>query len=73
MLSFPDYEYHEIIQDIDDPGHLLVLIKWLSREDADRGREQYASTPNASLRDSLISECPLRFVGQALPTQDGNY
>lgn len=72
MLSFPGYEHHEIIQDLDDPGRLLVVSKWRSREDADRVREQYASSPNASLRDALVSERPLRFVGQELPTQDGN-
>jgi len=67
MPSFPGYEHHEIVQDLDDPGHLMVVSKWSSREAADRVRDRYASSPNATVRNTLVAEPPRRFVGRALP------
>ena len=46
MLSFDGYLEHELIEDLDDPGHLLVVSRWESREAADAALS-YASHPNA--------------------------
>ena len=43
MLSFDGYMEHELIQDLDQPGHLFVVSRWTSREAAD-ARRQFGRT-----------------------------
>jgi heme-degrading monooxygenase HmoA len=62
MLSFDGYLAHELIQDLDQPGHLLVVSRWASREAADAAMS-YASHPNAKRADQLASEPRRRTLG----------
>jgi heme-degrading monooxygenase HmoA len=64
MLSFDGYQAHELIQDLDQPGHLLVVSRWASRETADAAMS-YASHPNAKRAEQLVSEPRRRTVGVA--------
>src|SRR5215207_628520 len=48
MPSFDGYLAYELIQDLDQPGHLIVIGRWASREAADAAMS-YASHPNASV------------------------
>jgi quinol monooxygenase YgiN len=52
---------HEIVEDLDDPGHLFVISRWQSREAADAAMS-YASHPNARRADELVSEPRRRTV-----------
>ena len=52
MLCFDGYLSHELIQDLDQPGHLFVISRWATREAADAAMT-YTSHPNAK-RLSLI-------------------
>ncbi len=65
MLSFDGYLSHELIEDLDHPGHLFVVVRWESREAADAAMS-YASHPNARLVDELVSEPRRRIVGAPL-------
>lgn len=65
MLSFDGYLSHELIQDVDHPGHLIVVSRWASREAADAAMS-YASHPNAKRANELVSEPRRRTVGAAL-------
>jgi heme-degrading monooxygenase HmoA len=65
MLSFDGYLEHELIHDLDQPGHLIVVSRWVSREAADAAMS-YASHPNARRVDQLVSEPRRRTVGAAL-------
>jgi quinol monooxygenase YgiN len=65
MLSFGGYLAHELIQDLDQPGHLLVISRWASREAADAAMS-YASHPNAKRAEQLVSQPRRRTVGAAL-------
>ena len=65
MLSFDGYLTHELIQDLDQPGHLLVVSRWASRAAADAAMS-YASHPNARRATELVSEPRRRTVGAAL-------
>jgi quinol monooxygenase YgiN len=47
MRSFEGYSSHELLPDIDDPGHLLVVSQWAGREHADESLRLYAEHPNA--------------------------
>jgi heme-degrading monooxygenase HmoA len=65
MLSFDGYLTHELIQALDDPGHLFVVVQWESREAAD-GAMSYASHPNARRVDGLVSKPRRRTVAAPL-------
>lgn len=64
MLSCEGYLTHELIQDLDEPGHLVVVSRWASREDADAAMS-YSSHPNARRANQLVSEPRRRTVGAA--------
>jgi heme-degrading monooxygenase HmoA len=61
MLSFDGYLAHELIQDLDQPGHVIVISRWASREAADAAMS-YASHPNAKRADQLVSRPRRRMV-----------
>ena len=56
MTEFDGYLSHELLIDADDPGHLLVVSQWVSREHADETLRLYAAHPNARTANSLVSE-----------------
>jgi heme-degrading monooxygenase HmoA len=65
MLSFDGYLAHELIQDLDQPGHLIVVSRWASREAADAALS-YRAHPNAERAEQLVSEPRRRTVGAPL-------
>jgi quinol monooxygenase YgiN len=65
MARFDGYVTHELIEDLDDPGHLLVVGQWTTRRRADEVLGEYAAHPNARRVDELVSRPRTRFVGQA--------
>jgi heme-degrading monooxygenase HmoA len=65
MHSFEGYLAHELIQDLDQPGHLIVVSRWASREAADAAMS-YASHPNAKRANQLAGEPRRRTLGAAL-------
>jgi heme-degrading monooxygenase HmoA len=67
MTRFDGYVAHELIEDLDDPGHLLVVSQWTTRERADATLRAYASHPNARHANELVSRPRTRFVGHAVP------
>jgi quinol monooxygenase YgiN len=56
MPCFVGYLGHQLLVDIDDPGHLLVVSQWASREHADESLRRYAEHPNARAASSLVAE-----------------
>jgi heme-degrading monooxygenase HmoA len=62
MPPFDGYLDHEIVQDLDDPGHLLVVSRWRDREAAEAAMS-YRSHPNARRADRLVSEPRRRTLG----------
>ena len=65
MLSFDGYLAHELIQDLDEPGHLIVVSRWASRDAADAALT-YASHPNAVRANQLVNAPRRRTLGAAL-------
>lgn len=41
MRGFAGYVSHQLLYDLDAPGHVIALGVWRSREDADRVRQIY--------------------------------
>lgn len=62
MPGFDGYLGHELLIDADDPGHLLVVSRWTSRERADAVLREYANHPNAQAAKRLVREPRRRFV-----------
>ena len=65
MRSFDGLLEHELIEDLDQLGHLFVVSQWVSREAAEAALV-YLSHPNAKRVDELVSEPRRRTVGAAL-------
>lgn len=66
MPGFDGYLSHELVEDLDDPGHLLVVSRWTTRERADEVLREYADHPNARRANELVSRPRGRFVARAL-------
>jgi heme-degrading monooxygenase HmoA len=66
MVGFDGYVSHELVEDLDDPGHLLVVSRWSTRERADAVLREYATHPNARRANALVSRPRERFVGRAV-------
>jgi quinol monooxygenase YgiN len=65
MRSFNGYVEHELVQDLEQPGHLIVISCWASSEAADAALS-YVSHPNARRANELVSEPRRRTLGTAL-------
>ena len=65
MPCFEGYLSDELLVDADDPGHLLVVSQWASREDADGSLRLYAAHPNAAAANSLVTEPRRRILATA--------
>lgn len=66
MTRFDGYDGHELIEDVADAGHLLVVSRWRTRERADDVLRQYADHPNARRANELVSRPRTRFLGHAV-------
>jgi heme-degrading monooxygenase HmoA len=66
MQGYEGYLGHELLHDLDDPGHLLVISRWESREHADRVLAEYAGSPNALEANRLAATPRRRFVAAGL-------
>lgn len=62
MPKFDGYLGHELIEDLDDPGHLLVVGQWTTRDRADQVVSEYANHPNARRANELVSRPRRRFL-----------
>jgi quinol monooxygenase YgiN len=67
MLAFDGYVTHALVEDLDDPGHLLVVSQWASRAHADQALRDYADHPNARRANELVERPRTRFLGRGRP------
>ena len=56
MPRYEGYLSHELLIDLDDPGHLFVVSQWASPEHADESLRRYATQPNALAANDLVAE-----------------
>jgi heme-degrading monooxygenase HmoA len=66
MRGCAGYLGHELLQDLDDPGHVLVVSRWSNREQADETLHDYADNPNAKAANRLVSQPRRRIVARSL-------
>jgi len=67
MRDHDGYLGHEIVEDLDQPGHLFVVGRWDSREAADAALS-YRSSPNVRRVEALVATPRRRTVGRAIDT-----
>ena len=65
MPGFDGYLSHEIVEDVERPGHLFVVSRWESREAAEAAMV-YRSSPTAKRADALASAPRRRTVGRLI-------
>ena len=63
MRQFSGYVDHEIVRDLDDPGHVLVISHWSSREAVETVKNRYGHHPNVVLANQLVAEPGRRWIG----------
>jgi quinol monooxygenase YgiN len=63
MRQFPGYLDHEIVRDLEDGGHILVISHWTSREAVETVKNRYAHHPNLVLANHLVAEPRHRWIG----------
>ena len=66
MPPLDGYLDHEVIQDCDDPGHVMVNTHWSSREKANAVLTKYLHDPKIERATELLSGPPTGFVGDVL-------
>jgi hypothetical protein len=66
MPKFDGYLAHELIEDLDDPGHLLVVGQWTTRQRANEVLREYANHPNPRRANELVSRPRIRFLGHTV-------
>lgn len=66
MVALAGYLDHEVIQDVGDPGHLMVNTRWVSQEHADAVLGIYRNDPKIKRITELLPERPAGFVGNVL-------
>ena len=62
MRGFEGYISHQILVDQDAPGHIIVLGRWRSREDADRVREKYKDSGTIRQLTPLLARPRERWI-----------
>ncbi|HEX3841255.1 MAG TPA: antibiotic biosynthesis monooxygenase [Acidimicrobiales bacterium] len=70
MVGYDGYLSHQLLQDLDDPGHLFVISRWESRERADDVLRDYADSSNATTANRLVSQPRRRVVARQLEAVD---
>ncbi len=66
MPPFEGYLDHEIIQDVADPGHILVNTRWASREQAEAVLGSYQQDDKIKEAEKLVPGGPQGFIGEVL-------
>ena len=69
MPEFEGYVGHETVEDLDRPGHLMVI--GAGRVDSGGGRAGVSLEPDRSRADALVSEPRRRFVGRVVDAGTG--
>ena len=62
MRAFEGYVSHELLVDQDAPGHIIVLGRWRSRDDADQVRERYKDSETIRRLTPLLARPRDRWI-----------
>lgn len=63
MPPLAGYQGHEVIQDVTDPGHVMVNTQWASQAEANVVLTAYQHDPKIARATELLGAAPTGFVG----------
>ena len=63
MPPLKGYQNHEVIQDVADPGHVMVNTQWASQADANAVLTPYQHDDKIKRATELMGSAPSGFVG----------
>ncbi len=63
MPATEGYLGHDVIQDFDDAGHVLVVTRWSQRAEAEAVLSTYLLDPKVEQASTLIGSPPAGFLG----------
>ncbi|RZL02315.1 MAG: hypothetical protein EOO62_22685 [Hymenobacter sp.] len=63
MPPLAGYQGHEVIQDVADPGHVMVNTQWASQDAANAVLTPYQHDDKIKRATELIGSAPSGFVG----------
>lgn len=66
MPPLHGYLDHEVIQDVTDPGHILVNTRWIGREQAEAVLGSYQQDEKIKRAEALVPGGPQSFIGEVL-------
>jgi len=69
MQAYVGYLRHVIVEDLDNPGHLIVVSEWQSRAAADAVLAEYAEHENAKRANALVAQPRRRTVGRVIASR----
>lgn len=68
MPPLDGYLDHEVVRDFEDPGHLLIVTRWASQDQANAVLAEYVSNPRVTEATDLHGGPPAQgFVGEIVP------
>lgn len=69
MSATAGYLDHEVIRDVADPGHVVVLTRWGAQADGEAVLSKYIHDPKIGRATELAGAAPRGFLG-AVTTHD---
>ena len=63
MTATAGYEGHDIVRDLTDPGHVLVITRWAARENGESVLGTYIDDPKIGQATELAGGAPTGFLG----------
>ena len=67
MPPLDGYLDHEVIQDVNDPGHLMVNTHWQSQAQAQAVLNHYQHDAKTTRATELLKASPVGFIGAVRP------
>ena len=66
MPPLDGYLDYEVVQDIADPGHVMVITHWVDSDHANAVLSSYRHDPKIEKVTQLLSGSPSGFIGRVL-------
>lgn len=66
MPSKEGYVSHEVVQDVSDPGHVMVNTQWSSQDVAESVLSVYNNDDKIKQATDLLGKPPTGFIGATL-------
>ena len=66
MTATAGYLSHEVVRDVADAGHFLVVTRWGVRAEADAVLSHYQADSKIERATALMGHAPTGFVGDVL-------